>query len=382
MLALTFGASSLLAQVDTMTGKVLGVDGKGVRDAKIRITRQDMKGTYNTKTNKNGEWIHAGVPAGSTVRYNIEVEVDGQVVDRLQNATFRFGQPPFVADLAAVAKRQEAVKQAAATGQMTEEMTRGMSKEEREKMEAAMKEREKQLKANQELNNAFKEGRTALEAKDFPTAIAALEKAGTLDDKQVAVWGSLGDAYAGLAKTQTGAELEASRTKAIEAYQKSIAIQDDAATRNQIGLLYGEMKKFDEMKNELSKAAELDPAKAGMFYFNIGAICVNNGRNDCAREVFAKIPDTDEKYADGRYQYGILLLSEAKTRADGTIEYAPGTIEAFQAYLDRKPEGPLAHSAKDMITTLGGKIDLTYTDPTKKTSGAKSAPKPTKAKKP
>lgn len=376
--AMAVFSSSLLAQVVTLQGAVKGPDGKPLPNAVINILRQDMKGTYKTKTNKKGEWVHAGIPTG---KYNFEVEVDGQVKDRLQGYTLNFqtADRPINFDLAAIAEKQQAMQQAAATGQLTEEQAKSMSKEEREALEKQMKEREKQLKANKELNDAFNAGRKAMEEKNYPAAIEALNKAATLDEKQVAIWGSLGDAYVGLAKTQSGQEKTDSQTKAIESYGKSIAIQPDAATYNQLGLLYGEMKKFDDMKNQFFKAAELDTANAGKYYFNIGAVCTNNGAVDCAKEAFEKVPEGDAKYADARYQLGIILMAQAQTKADGTITPAPGTVEAFQKYLELAPDGPNAETAKQMITMMGGKIEQSYQDPNAKVAkpkpGAKK-PKP------
>ena len=43
-------------------GKVIDKDGKPVKDAVIVITRKDMKGLFKTKSDKRGEYIHAGIP--------------------------------------------------------------------------------------------------------------------------------------------------------------------------------------------------------------------------------------------------------------------------------------------------------------------------------
>ena len=57
---------SAVAQVGELRGTVMmkQADGQKVplADAQIDIFRTDIKGQYNTKTNKKGEWVHAGVP--------------------------------------------------------------------------------------------------------------------------------------------------------------------------------------------------------------------------------------------------------------------------------------------------------------------------------
>ena len=51
----------------------------------------------------------------------------------------------------------------------------------------------------------------------------------------------------------------------------------------------------------------------------------------------------------------------------------PGTVEAFQKYLELAPTGQWAPSAKDMLTSLGGSVEMKFTDP--------NAPKNQKKKK-
>jgi hypothetical protein len=38
-------------------------------------------------------------------------------------------------------------------------------------------------------------------------------------------------------------------------------------------------------------------------------------------------------------------------------------VEAFQTYLQLKPDGTYAGSAKEMLTQLGSTVDSTYKDP-------------------
>src|SRR5581483_6172505 len=125
----------------------------------------------------------------------------------------------------------------------------------------------------------------AKKATEYQTAIDSFNKAGELDANQVAVWDSLGEAYAGLAGTQTGDDRNKSFEQAIAAYNKGLALKpDDAAVYNQIGNIYGMEKKMPEATQALTKAAQLDPAMAPKAYFNMGANLVNSGSNDQAAE--------------------------------------------------------------------------------------------------
>jgi hypothetical protein len=69
-------------------------------------------------------------------------------------------------------------------------------------------------------------------------------------------------------------------------------------------------------------------------------------------------------YADANYQYGIVLLGKANTdAATGKVTPVPGTIEAFNTYLQYAPDGQFADSAKGMIATIGGTVATTYSNP-------------------
>jgi tetratricopeptide (TPR) repeat protein len=90
---------------------------------------------------------------------------------------------------------------------------------------------------------------------------------------------------------------------------------------------------------------------------------VNGGQSEAAGEEFKKAIDADPKYADAQYQYGVYLASKATTDATGKIKAEPGTIEALQKYLELKPDGNFAPSAKDLIAQLGGTVNTTFTNP-------------------
>jgi hypothetical protein len=49
----------------------------------------------------------------------------------------------------------------------------------------------------------------------------------------------------------------------------------------------------------------------------------------------------------------------------------PGTADAFQKYLQLKPDGPFADSAKSMLASLGSTIDTSYKNPAAPKKGKK-----------
>jgi len=358
------------AQTSSIAGAVKGEDGKGLKDALVKIERKDIKGNYKVKTNKKGEYFHAGLPLGV---YKITLEVGGRDVDMVDNVRTRLGDPTEINfDLQQMKAKRDAMQKAAETGQLTQEQMREMSPEQRAAMEKQLKERQQQLAKNKELNAAFNEGMEALKTKNFEVAVQGFTKASELDPKQHVVWGNMAEAYMGLAGTKTGAEQEAAFTKAMEAYGKAIELNPgDAAYHNNYALALARQKKFAEAQAELEKAAQLNPPGAGQYYYNLGAVLVNTGQIEPAGEAFKKAIEADPNYANAQYQYGVYLVSKATTTPDGKIVPPPGTKEAFEKYLQLDPSGPFADAAKGMLSSMETTVQTEYTNPDAKKKGKK-----------
>jgi tetratricopeptide (TPR) repeat protein len=265
--------------------------------------------------------------------------------------------------------KQAEMQKAMETGKASDELTRGMTSEQKAALDKQLKEGSEKLKKRNELNDAFNAGMTAKEAKQWDQAVASFTKAGELDPTQQAVWANLGESYVKLAETKTGPEFDATIQKGLDAYNKAIELKpEDAASHNNYALALGRAKKFPEMQAELKKAAELDPPNGGKYYYNLGAMLVNAGQGDAAGEAFKKAIELTPTYADAYYQYAVTLVGKAQIGSDGKVTPVPGTVESFQKYLELAPTGPYAQSAKDMLTTLGTTVDTTFQNPNAKKS--------------
>jgi len=371
-----FLAFTSLAQITALEGDVKGEDGKPLQGAVIKIVRTDIKGNYTVKTDRKGHFFYNGLPIGM---YIVSVEVNGKEMDKAgPMRTSLSGIPPIVFDMQARNNERSAIQaaaqKAAETGQLTKEMERGLTPEQKAALEKQLKEREGAMKKNKELNDAFNVGFTALQAKQYDEAVAGLTKASEIGADQPAVWTNLAEAYVGLASTKTGAEFDAISQKGADAYAKAIALRpDDAGIHNNYALALVKAKKIAEAQAELTKAAQLDPANAGKYYYNLGAVLTNVNQSEAAGDVFKKAIDIDPKHADSYFQYGIYLVGKASYAADGKVTPVPGTVEAFQKYLELQPSGQFSQQAKDMLTTLNASIDTSYKNP--------NAPAPKKTKK-
>jgi Tfp pilus assembly protein PilF len=364
--ALLFLAGAAFAQTGGLEGDVRGPDGSPAKDAVITIDRMDIRGHYETKTDKKGHWVHMGLPLGMfTVSCYLHAE-DKEPADLKTGVRAMMGDRPTIVnfDLEAKKAERERLNEANQSGKLTKEQDRAMTPQQKAEFEKKVAERDSTLKKNKALNDAYTQGVQAIEAKQWDTAVQALEKGTQMDDKQPAIWAHLADAYLGSAESKAGPDREASLNKALEAYQKAIALKpEDGSMHNNYALALARAKKIPEMQVELTKAAELDPPNAGKYYYNLGAVLVNSGQNEAAGEAFKKAIDLDPNYADAHYQYGIYLISKAKVLPDGKIDSLPGTREAFQKYLELKPNGPYAEPSKQMIASLGGAVQTEYKDP-------------------
>ena len=358
--ALLFISLPAFAQTSVIEGIVKDPDGKPLQGAIVNIDRTDIKGHYTVKTDKKGHYGHYGLPLGG--KFDVSVTVDGQVRDKMTGVPTKGDPTTLNFDL----KNAQAQGGApgAAPGAPPPEADRSLSKEQKAELEKQQKAREAAIAKNKELNDAYTSGRAALDAKMYDAAIEALTKASMIDDKQVAIWSGLADAYVARAATKSGADASADYDKGFEAFKKAIELKpDDAAYYNNFALALAKDKKIEEAKTNLDKAAQLDPPGAGKYFYNMGALLVNSGQNEAAGEEFKKAIGADPNYADAQYQYGVYLASKANADATGKIVAAPGTTEALQKYLDLKPDGPFAASAKELIAQLGGSVSTTFVNP-------------------
>jgi tetratricopeptide (TPR) repeat protein len=365
-------AGASWAQISAIEGDVKGADGQMVKGATILIERQDMKGTYKgAKTDKKGHYIYNGLPFPGT--YTISVYIDGQKRDETRGVKTQIGDPAQVSfDLKQSADQQKATQDAVASGNATPEQERGMTKEQKEALEKQSKENAAIMAKNKALNDTFNAGKEALNAKNFDVAIDSFQKGVEMDANQNVIWANLADAYVGQAGAKTGADQQASLGKALDAYSKAIALKpDNPAYHNNYALTLGRAKKFDEAQAELNKAAQLDPPQAGRYYYNLGAVYVNDGQSAAAEAAFKKAIEANPEYADAQYQYGSALSARLATDKEGKVIAPDGMKEALEKYLSLDPMGQYAEAAKGLLQAIGATIQTDYSNPNAK----KGAPK-------
>ncbi|HEY6303991.1 MAG TPA: tetratricopeptide repeat protein [Terriglobales bacterium] len=363
LLALAVGLSSPLAFTQT-TGSVKGVckdaDGKPIAQAEVEWVGTETGHKYTLKTNNKGEYFSLGIVPG---KYNVILRKDGKELFHINGISVGLEEFELPFDL----KKEQA---AAAAGQgLTPEQVKAL----KEKQEEAAK-TEAANKVVGSLNDKLKAAAAASDAGDFETAIATLNEANQIDATRDLIWFKLGDAYRMSGPKQTDPEEKKKRyEEAAAAYQKAIdlrtaseAAQKDpdsnkkmAAYYNNLADAYAKANKVDDAVANYNKAVALDPAGAGGYLFNVGAVLTNAGRVDDAIAAFDKVIAADPTKADAYYWKGVNLIGKATLKGDKMVAPA-GTAEAFQKYLQLQPDGKMAQPAKDMLASIGATVETGF----------------------
>ena len=177
-----------------------------------------------------------------------------------------------------------------------------------------------------EANIFFQQGK-------YEEALAAYQKAAAKAPDDPIVQYNIGVAFMALEKVQ----------EAIAAFKRTLEIQpENAQALKNLGQIYGRMKNFVESVKFNSQAVKYSASDPEVFY-NLGVGRMNLGDQDAALAAFRDSIACDDKYADSRYQIGLILLRQNK------MNEARAALEKF---LRVAPEDPRAASVKEMIKAI------------------------------
>jgi tetratricopeptide (TPR) repeat protein len=343
-LSLPASAQSAFGMVD---GYIDGPDGKPVVGAVVGFDRLNANAHYEFKTDKKGYFSSYTLPTGD---YSMTVTVNGELRER---RPFMHVSPG----------RQSATAGNSATSLVIKLKPPEVAKAQFEKEASAAakdggagaKAASEDAKRNQLVTESFGAAKAAIASEQWDQAIDLLNKAAAADPKQAAVWSELAEAWLGKSRKESKADAEASYQKATDAFAKAVEITPtDAGMFNDLGLALAKAGRLDEAKAMFAKAAELDPAGAGKYYYNLGALLLDRGQTDAAVEQFKKAVTVAPSYPEAHFQYATALLGKATADSSGRIS-APEAADELRKYLALAPNGPNAAAAKDMLTSLGVK---------------------------
>src|SRR6267154_2537039 len=109
------------------------------------------------------------------------------------------------------------------------------------------------------------------------------------------------------------------------------------------------------MPFKYTKSAELDPPNAATAWRNFGISLYNANRLGDAVEPFKKSAELDPKNAQTWYLLGASLVFKMTTKKVGdreVVQFAPGTIEAYQKAVELDPTGTWGQQAKQGLEQL------------------------------
>jgi tetratricopeptide (TPR) repeat protein len=356
---------SLFAQAGSVKGVCKDAQGTPIADGIVVYANQDSGQKYTLKTNKKGEYFSLGVASGK-YRVSLYKNADDQKAGKelFFNAGVQVTSDENTLDFD-LKKEQE--KAAAGQGLTPEQL-----KQHQEAQEKAKKENTT-IKA---LNEKIVAATTAMKAADFDTAISTLTEATQMDATRDVIWGLLGDANRGSALKQTDSAEKAKRLQeAVTDYQKAIDLRQktiEAAAKkdpednkrlagyyNNLGDALGRSGKLDDAVKAYTQAAQMNPDGAAGYYYNAGAVLTNAGKIDDAIAAFDKCIAADPTKADAYYQKGVNLMGKATLQGNKTVA-APGTVEAFQKYLELQPTGQYADVTKQMLASIGATVETGF----------------------
>ncbi len=338
------------AQTGSISGSIMDVNGKPWADVVIRAV-SDQGAKQETKTDSGGKFslpnLRSGIysvfvvfppPNDKQAPYEVKARVQSG-----EDAKVDLNFKDIIANQGVAA--QEQVKKA---------------EEAKSKMEGlkahfnagnALIEQEKQAK--NDLQKAPADQRDALKqklndlsdqaVKEFQEASKSLVEK---DPNAHLVWFKLGEAY----------DTAGRNDDAAQAYQQAIAAKGDVpGYYNNMGNVLARAGKIEEAKAAYTKSAELDPPNAATAWRNFGISLYNANRLGDAVEPLQKAADLDPKNAQTWYLLGASLVYKMTTKKVGdkeVVQFAPGTIEAYQKAVELDPNGAWGQQAKQGLEQL------------------------------
>ena len=338
------------AQTGSISGSIMDVNGKPWAEVVIR-TLSDQGAKQETKTDSGGKFsvlnLRSGIytvfvvfppPNDKQAPYEAKCRVQGG-----EDAKVDLNFKDIVSKQGAEA--QEQVKKA---------------EEAKSKMEGlkthfaagnALIDQEKQakielLKAPADQRDGFKQKLADLSdqaVKEFQEAAKSLVEK---DPNAHLVWFKLGEAY----------DTAGRNDDAAQAYQQAIAAKPDVpGYYNNLGNVLARSGKIDDAKAAYTKSAGLDPPNAATAWRNFGISLYNANRLGDAVEPLQKAAELDPKNAQTWYLLGASLVYKMTTKRVGNkeeVQFAPGTIEAYEKAVELDPNGTWGQQAKQGLEQL------------------------------
>ncbi|HVQ39567.1 MAG TPA: carboxypeptidase-like regulatory domain-containing protein, partial [Pyrinomonadaceae bacterium] len=197
------------AQVGQLRGHVVLKQADGTKvpaaEAAIDVFRTDVSGKYNTKTNKKGEFIFAGLPysgdytiavslAGAQPNWIRRVKA-GRDIDYAIELIPGDGKRLTLAEIDGLSANRGTAATAGSESTQPSSADKAKAEEEAKKNAEIAARNEKAMKSNEVVARTFQAGNDALNAKNYDEAIKQYEEGLAADPEQPALLVNEGRAY-------------------------------------------------------------------------------------------------------------------------------------------------------------------------------------------
>jgi len=266
----------ILAPDTVVKGVITDEEGKPLKGAKVTFHDSSRGLKFNIKTDKNGNFIKAGIPPSF---YKVTVELEGYFPLESQ-ARIRFG---FTEQIAIKLKKiPPRIDEDKDLDQGTEYFRQG-------KLDEAMKAFEKVIERfPSNVEGYYNLGLTYLRKGDIDQAISTLEKCIEVNPEVIETHLALGECYFSKGEGE----------KAIQSFLKAIEFQpDNPKSYYNLGIVYYKLDKTEEALGAFDKSIELNPEHPSAYY-QAGLAAIKKGDFERAIkyfESFLKVePDASE----------------------------------------------------------------------------------------
>ncbi len=330
-------------------GHVQNAAGVAQHSGEVKLTKdrttpeKDRKYLYTFPVDANGDYKGEGIEPGTYVLIYVD---NGKSVDYVDNVVVKPGDSLTVND------------------DMTrEEFLKALSPEDRKNVEEYKKKISADVAANQKvgnLNAMLTSAREAEKAGKYDEAVTTMTQATTQKPDEGILWLELGNSQLG-AKKYDDAATSFQKAVDLNAASKKPNPSVAGGAYNNLGQAYAKSNKPKEANDAYEKAAQAEPAKAGMYYFNEAATLYNANSHTEAASAADKAIAADPARADAYYIKGQSLIDKSTVDPKSQkIVPPPGTVEAYEKYLELAPTGPHAAEIKQIVAAFDDKVTSNY----------------------
>ncbi len=365
-----------VASASAQVGRIEGVvkkqgSGEPIEGAVVDIIREDIKGNYGPlKTNKKGEFLHAGVPYVG--RYTILVSAPG-CAPYYATGVRPTGEQMKIELGPGDGRRltMEDVKQAQSAAPQRP-MSEAEIKKQQEEYEKKRQEIEKQKADFETMKKRFEEGLLLANNKDYSGAIAAFKEAAQLDPEQQVIHANLALALYNRGATQLNAgqrdpakqdftDSVSAITQALNLIEKQLSDPAKAAEAKKTkanylkiradseGVLakrFGDASMAEAAVKDYREAAALtdDPRAKKDWPLKAAETLFDAGKAQEAIVAYQEILETDPNNIEALYRLGLAYASAEKFQE---------SADTLQKFVDKAPDSdPRVAEAKAVIQHL------------------------------